>query len=70
MDSQNLLKYNDKLYIPEEASVRVELLKRYYDDLLSEHFGVGKIFELISRKYFWKSMKADVKEYIKICDIC
>ena len=70
MDSQDLLKYNGKLYMPEEASVRAELLKRYYNDPLSGHFGVGKTFELISRKYFWKSMKADVKEYVEICDIC
>ena len=54
----------------EKASVRAELLKRHYNDLLSRYFGVGKTFELIGRKYFWESMKADVKEYVEICDIC
>ena len=52
-----------------KTSVRAELLKRYYNDPLSRHFGVGKIFKLINRKYFWKSIKADIKEYIKIYDI-
>ena len=52
-----------------KAFVRAELLKRHYNDPLSGHFGVRKTFELISRKYFQKSMKADIKEYIKIYDI-
>ena len=70
LDSQGLLLYNDRLYVPEEASVREELLKRHHDDPLAGHFGVEKTSELIGRKYFWKSMKADVKEYVNTCDIC
>ena len=51
-DSQRLLKYNDKLYVPEEASVREELLRRHHDDPLARHFGVDKTSELMSRKYY------------------
>ena len=70
MDSQGLLNYNGKLYVPEEASVRAELLKRHHDNPLAGHFGVEKTTELMCRKYFWKSMKADIKEYVNTCDIC
>ena len=70
MDSQNLLNYNGKLYVPNEASVRQELLKRHHDDPLAGHFGVAKTTELMSRKYFWESMKADIKEYVDTCDVC
>ena len=70
VDSQGLLHYNGRLYVPEEASVREELLKRHHDDPLAGHFGVEKTSELIGRKYFWKSMKADIKEYVDSCDIC
>ena len=69
-DSQGLLNYNGKLYVPEEASVREELLKRHHDDPLAGHFGVGKTLELIGRKYFWESIKSDVKEYVDTCDVC
>ena len=69
-DSQRLLKYNDKLYVPEEASVLEELLRCHHDDPLARHFGVDKTLELMSRKYYWSSMKADVKEYVDTCDIC
>lgn len=69
-DSQGLLRYNNKLYVPEEGSVREELLKRHHDDPMAGHFGVDKTFELMSRKYYWDSIRADVKEYIDTCDIC
>ena len=58
------------MYVLEEALVREELLKRYYNNPLAGYFGVDKTFELISRKYFWKSIKADIKEYMDSYDIC
>ena len=70
MNSQNLLNYNNKLYVSNEASVREELLKRYHNNLLARHFGIAKITELISRKYFWESIKTDIKKYVNICDVC
>ena len=69
-DGQRLLKYNDKLYVPKEASVCKELLRRHYDDPLAGHFGVNKTSELMGQKYYWSSMKADVKEYVDTCNIC
>ena len=69
-NSQGLLRYNGKLYVPEEASVREELLKRHHDDPLAGHFGVDKTLELMGRKYYWDSIKADVKSYVDSCDIC
>ena len=64
------MKYNDKLYVPKEASVREELLRRHHDDSLAGHFVVDKTSELMSWKYYWGSMKVDVKEYVDTCDIC
>ena len=57
------------MYISNEASVRAELLKRYYNNPLAEYFEVEKIFELINRKYFWKDIKADVKEYVNTYNV-
>ena len=69
MNSQNLLNYNNKLYISNKTSIREELLKRYHDNLLAGHFEVAKIIELISRKYFWESIKADIKKYMNIYNV-
>ena len=58
------------LYVLEETFVREELLRRYYDDLLTRYFDVDKTLKLITRKYYWDSIKADVKSYVNICDVC
>jgi len=47
-----MIKYNRSLYVSEDLSVREELLKRYHDDLLAEHFDADKISELLDRKYY------------------
>ena len=58
------------LYVLEEAFVREELLRRYHNDLLTGHFDVDKTLKLMTRKYYWNSIKTDVKSYINIYDIC
>ncbi len=70
MNSQEMIKYNESLYVSEDLSVREELLKRHHDDSLAKHFDADKIRELLNCKYYWKSMIKNVKEYINTCDIC
>jgi len=65
-----MIKYNESLYVSEDFSVREELLKRHHDDLLARHFDADKISELLDRKYYWKNMIKDVKEYVDTWDIC
>ena len=67
---KDILYYNNRLYVPEEESLQSELLRIYHDDIITEHFGIKKIIKLLMRKYFWKNMIDDVKEYIRTCDIC
>jgi len=70
LNSQEMIKYNESLYVSEDLSVREELLKRHHDDSLAKHFDADKIRELLNCKYYWKSMIKNVKEYINTCDIC
>ena len=69
-DSQDMLRHKGKLYVPEEESVRQELLKRHHDDELAGYFGVEKTHELLYRKYYWPKMRSAVEDYCKICEIC
>lgn len=69
-DTQGLLRCDDRLYVPNDGSVRGELMKRHHDDPLAGHFGCDKTCDLIQRKYFWRTMPKDIKEYIDSCDIC
>jgi len=65
-----LLQYEERLYIPSEASVWTELLKRHHDNELTEHFSIEWTLELVSCKYYWLKLVKDVKKYVFSCNIC
>ncbi len=44
-------------------------MKRYHDDILTNHFDVKKTIELFNKKYHWSKMIKYVMFYIKTCDI-
>ncbi len=64
---EEMLHYDNKLYIPD--SFQADQLQTNHDDPLAENFRVEKIFELLSRKYYWPKMRADVKKYVQGYDI-
>ena len=65
---EGVLHYDGKPYIPE--ALRTDLLERNHDDPLAGHFGVERTLELLSRKYYWPKMRADIEKYVQGCDIC
>ena len=56
------------LYLPE--IIRTELINRHQDDQLAGYFGVKKTRELVAQKYYWSTLRADIKAYVKGYDIC
>jgi hypothetical protein len=47
----DFLKFRERYYVFEKEFLRIELLKRHHDDILTDHFDVKKTIELLSRKY-------------------
>jgi hypothetical protein len=47
-----------------------ELLYLYYNNQLTEHWGVDKTKELLERKFYWPGLVSDVREYVVTCFIC
>ena len=46
------------------------MISHHHDDLLAGHFGINKIRELVDRKYYWPSLRKDVENYVRGCDVC
>jgi hypothetical protein len=63
------LTFRKRYYVFEKEFLRIELLKRHHDDILTNHFDVKKTIELFNKKYHWSKMIKYVKFYIKTCDI-
>ena len=55
-------------YIPEV--IKKKLISRQHNNLLVDDFGIKKTQELVARKYYWPTLKADIESYVKGCDIC
>ena len=51
-DSEGLLRFDDRLYILGDTALRKELISRYYNNSLTEHFDAAKTHELLTRKYY------------------
>ena len=63
-----MLRYQGLPYVPE--IIRSDVISCHHDDPLAGHFGIDKTRELVGRKYYWPSLRKDVKNYIRGCDIC
>ena len=63
-----MLHYQGLSYVPE--IIQTELISRNHDDPLAGHFGIDKLHELIARKYHWPTLRHDVKDYVKGCNVC
>ena len=67
-DVEGVLQYQGLSYMPEIICSKV--ISRHHDDSLVEHFGINKTRGLVGRKYYWPSLRKDIKNYIRGCDVC
>src|SRR5204863_5910628 len=65
-----LLLYKNLIYVPQDESIRLELLQEHHDSALAGHYGVDKTYELLSRNYWFPGMLSYAKSYVTTCDLC
>ena len=56
------------LVLPNEF--RKEILGELHGGQLSGHLGVSKTLAKVKYKYFWPGMSADVRSFLRVCDLC
>ena len=67
-DIEGVLHHQGLPYVPE--IIRTELISRHHDDPLAGHFSIEKTQELVARKYYWPTLRHDINDYVKGCDVC
>ena len=65
---EGVFQYQGLPYIPEIICFKV--ISCHHDDFYAGHFGIDKTKELVGRKYYWPSLRKDVENYVKGCDVC
>ena len=66
----SILRYKSRIYVPNSAPVRAEILSKNHNDPHAGHFGAHKTLELLQYKYFWPRMAEDIKRHVKNCKTC
>ena len=61
---------DNRLYIPLNESVKLQLMKEYHDTEINGHLGEFKTLERLSRQYYWPNMRKAVQQYISQCHSC
>ena len=49
---------------------RKEILAELHGGKLSGHLGVSKTLAKVKFRYFWPGMSADVRSFLRVCDLC
>lgn len=66
--NEGRLYFRDRLYVP-EGELRT-LTQLAHDSVESGHPGKNKLYELISRSYWWSQLSADTKRFTRNCHGC
>jgi hypothetical protein len=65
-----LIYKHNKLYVPNDQSIKTKLLQEAHDSPIAGHVGTAKTTELLSRTYYWPTMNADIRSYVLSCPAC
>ena len=65
-----LVKNGNYMQVIEITEENNDIIRNVHDTRLAEHQRIFKTLKRIQEKTTWKSIKADVKKYVKNCPIC
>jgi hypothetical protein len=69
-DSSGLWWLDTRIVVPDDVQVRRGLLHDHHDAVLSGHLGGARTLENLMRGFWWATMRRDVMEYVRQCDLC
>ena len=62
--------YKGRFYIGPKCSLIPHVLHHVHSNPLAGHFGFLKSYHRAKREFYWHGLKANLKKFIRECDIC
>lgn len=59
-----------RIVVPATGDLRYECIRLCHDAPWAAHPGVTKTLKALERYFWWPSMRADVQQYVRVCDSC
>ena len=67
---EGLVLKEERVYMPKDEKLRVEIIWLHHDTPVAGHGGQWKMVELVTRNYWWPGVTKEVKRYVEGCDQC
>jgi hypothetical protein len=62
---KNKIYYRNKLFIPENIKLKMQIVYKTYNSKVKSHSERIKTTKLVSRLYFWPKMTYNIQNYVK-----
>jgi hypothetical protein len=69
-ESDGLLMFYGKIYVPKDRDLRCRIIEQHHDTCIAGHAGHFKTLKLVSCNYWWPQMSRYIGIYVKHCDLC
>jgi hypothetical protein len=69
-ESEGLLMFCGKIYVPNDRDLRRRIVEQHHDTCIAGHAGCFKTLELVSHNYWWPQMSRYIGIYVKHCNLC
>jgi len=69
-ENNGLLMYNGLIWIPDNNTLRLRILRDHHDAQAVGHPGQTRTLELVSRNFYWPGQRKYVHRYVDHCDTC
>jgi hypothetical protein len=69
-ESDGLLMFCGKIYVPNDRELRCRIVEQHHNMRIAGHTGCFKTLELVSHNYWWPQMSRYIGVYVKTCNLC
>jgi hypothetical protein len=70
IDNKGLLRFKNRLYIPDLVELKVIVLDKVHKKFYSGHPGYQKTITALRKLFYWPNMKGEAVEYLARCQDC
>jgi Integrase zinc binding domain len=68
-EHKGLLHFRGKIYVPDGADLRGQIVSQHHDMRVAGHASRWKTLELVAWNYWWPQMSRYIGQYVKTCDL-
>ncbi|GIM00361.1 hypothetical protein Vretimale_5502, partial [Volvox reticuliferus] len=59
-----------QIVVPNDDSLRRDILSRFHEDPLAGHPGSTRLVELVRRSFWWSRLVRDAENFVQTCSLC